>query len=98
MNEACEQAGWVSDEEEGQRVNLSKAKVSQLDEALQVYEDVLRLEVPVHDVVVVEVLQGQHNGGYVELGQVLIHPLQHLHLHPTPNHQQVMPVTRFRDY
>jgi len=36
--------------------DLSKAKVSQLDKALQVYEDVLRLEVPVHNVVVVQVL------------------------------------------
>ena len=89
--EACKQEGGVSDED------LRKAKVSQLHKALQVYEDVLRLEVPVHDVVVVEVLQGQHNGGNVELGQVLIHPLQHLHLHPTPNHQQVMPVRSFRD-
>ena len=74
--------------EEERGGDLSKAKVSQLDKALQVYEDVLGLEVTVHDVVVVEVLQGQHNGGNVELGQVLIHPLQHLHLQPTPNHQQ----------
>ncbi len=40
----------------GGDVDLSKAKVSQLDKALQVYEDVLRLEVPVHNVVVVQVL------------------------------------------
>ena len=55
---ACKQEGRMGDEEEGGGggSDLSKAKVSQLDKALQVYEDVLRLEVPVHDVVVVEVL------------------------------------------
>ncbi len=47
---------WVMRRRGGGGSDLSKAKVSQLDKALQVYEDVLRLEVPVHDVVVVEVL------------------------------------------
>ena len=60
--------------------NLGKTKVSQLDKALQVDEDVLRLQVTVHNVVMVQVLQSQHNGANVELGQVLIHALQHLHL------------------
>ena len=63
--------------------HLGKAKVAQLDEALQVYEDILRLEVAVDNVVMVQVLQGQHYAANVELCQVLIHALQHLHLQPT---------------
>ncbi len=82
----------------GGGADLGKAKVSQLYKALQVYEDILGLQIPVYDVVVVEILQGQHNGGNVELGQVLIHPLEHLDLQPVPNHQQVMPVTTFTHY
>ena len=62
--------------------HLGKAKVAQLDEALEVYEDVLGLEVAVDNVVVVQILQGQHYAADVELGQVFVHALQHLHLHP----------------
>ncbi len=76
MKKACNQEGGVGDEGGGGGgADLGKAKVSQLYKALQVYEDILGLQIPVYDVVVVEVLQGQHNGGNVELGQVLIHPL-----------------------
>ena len=63
--------------------HLGKAKVAQLDEALEVYEDILGLEVAVDNVVVVQVLQSQHYAANVELGQALVHALQHLHLHPT---------------
>ncbi len=59
---------------------LGEAEVAELDEALAVDEDVLRLQVAVHDGVVVQVLQRQHYARDVEARQALIHPFQHLHL------------------
>ena len=76
-------SGIAEEAREEEVWHLGKAKVTQLDKALQVYEDILRLEVAVHNVVVVQVLKGQHYAANVELGQGLIHALQHLHLHPT---------------
>ena len=62
-------------------IYLGKSKITQLDKALEINEDILWFEIPIHNVVVVQVLQGQHNGANVELGQLLIHALQHLHLY-----------------
>lgn len=55
--------------------HLGEAKVTQLGEALRIDEDVLGLEISVHNVVVVQVLQGQDDGGNVVPGQILRHAL-----------------------
>ena len=59
-----------------------EAKVAELGVALLVDEDVLGLEVAVHDVVGVQVVKREHNAADVEARQVLLHALQHLHLQP----------------
>ena len=57
--------------------HLGKAKVAELGVAPLVDEDVLRLEVAVDDVVSVEVLEGEDDGGDVELGNVFVDALEH---------------------
>lgn len=55
--------------------DLCKAKVADLRVAVVVDEDILRLQVPVNDVVLMQVLQGQHDAGDVEARQQLLHAL-----------------------
>ena len=64
------------------RADLCKPKIAKLNKALLVNEDIFRLKVPVHNGVVMQVLQRQHNAGYVEACKALFHSLQHLHLQP----------------
>ena len=60
--------------------HLGKAKVSKLDEANAVNEDILRFEISVHNVIVMKVLQRQHDAADVELRQLFVHAFQHFHL------------------
>ena len=53
---------------------FGKPKVDNLEVALPVYEEVLRLEVPVHDVEVVQVLQTAHYLGRVEQSRTWAEP------------------------
>lgn len=55
--------------------DLGKAKVTELGVAVVVDEDVLGLEVAVHNVALVQVLQGQNDAGNVEPRQGLLHAL-----------------------
>mmetsp|Transcript_6810 Transcript_6810/g.12337 ORF Transcript_6810/g.12337 Transcript_6810/m.12337 type:complete len:208 (+) Transcript_6810:509-1132(+) len=60
--------------------HLGEPEVAQLDVALLVDEHVLGLKVAVDGVVVVEVGEREDEGADVEARQLLLHPLEHLHL------------------
>mmetsp|Transcript_35567 Transcript_35567/g.92389 ORF Transcript_35567/g.92389 Transcript_35567/m.92389 type:complete len:230 (+) Transcript_35567:529-1218(+) len=60
--------------------HLGKSKVAQLDVALLVDEHVLRLQVAVHGVVLMQVGERQCEAAHVKAGQALIHALEHLDL------------------
>jgi hypothetical protein len=56
--------------------DLREAKVAELDVTRLVDEDVLGLEVAVHDVRLVEVLEREHNARDVEARELLVHALR----------------------
>lgn len=59
----------------GEEAHLGKSKVTKLDVTVVVNEHIFGLQVTIHNVVVVEVIEGKYYAGHIESSELLIHAL-----------------------